>query len=80
MAFDYETHRRGLSLESRDIADTIARIGHLLKTTGVFKVSDVIHGDSWNCLFAIKLLEQQGFIECAAANSFTQDHIFRRAT
>ena len=80
MPFDYQVQKQRLRYDGIDIVECIERIGHLLKTTGVFRVGDAIRGDTWNCLLAIELLEKQGFIELASKTGWTQDHIYRKAT
>lgn len=79
MPFDYEYQKRHCDSDGQNLVAVIEHIGHLLKNTGVFRVGEVIHGDSWNCLLAVQLLERQGFIELANGTGLTQDHVYRRA-
>lgn len=76
MAFEYEREKSTLHVDAKTMVSLVERIGHLVKSTGVFRVGEVISGDSWTCLLMLYALRDAGLIIPVSETGYSQDHIY----
>ena len=76
MAFEYERERDLLQNDAKTMVCMVERIGQLVTSTGVFRVGEVLTGDSWTCLVMLKALRDAGLITSVEQTGLTQDHIY----
>lgn len=74
--FNYERERNLLQNDAKTMIKMVERIGTLVSSTGVFRVGEVIEGDSWTCLVMLKALKDAGLITLVDAHGMTQEHIY----
>jgi len=76
MAFVYERERDLLHTEAQTMVRMVERIGQLVRSTGVFRVGEVVSGDSWTCLLMLYALRDAGLIVPISETGYSQDHIY----
>jgi hypothetical protein len=80
MAFEYQRQKDSLHIEAQTMVSMVERIGQLVRSTGVFRIGEVLTGDSWTCLLMLYALRDAGLIVPVEQAGLTQDHIYTSHT